>query len=80
MLRTGMLIGIVAAGLAAISGSAVEIKIPAPGAGSEAPLLTLKAYGYVKLDAPTTHRKPPPATRCSMSCRKSTVKATTNLI
>ena len=51
MLRTGMLIGIVAAGLAAISGSAVEIKIPAPGAGSEAPLLTLKAYGYVKLDA-----------------------------
>ncbi|MDP2990107.1 MAG: DcaP family trimeric outer membrane transporter, partial [Kiritimatiellota bacterium] len=34
-----------------ISVSAAEIKIPAPGAGNEAPLLTLKVYGYVKLDA-----------------------------
>ncbi|MBU4367202.1 MAG: hypothetical protein KKF10_08710 [Verrucomicrobia bacterium] len=52
MRRTGMLIGIAAAGLAAaISVAGVEIKISAPGTGSAAPLLTLKAYGYVKLDA-----------------------------
>ena len=51
MSRTGMLMGIATAGLAAISVAGAEIKIPAPGAGSEAPLLTLKVYGYVKLDA-----------------------------
>ena len=46
-----VLAGMTMAGMAAISASAVEIKITAPGAGSEAPLLTLKVYGYVKLDA-----------------------------
>jgi hypothetical protein len=39
------------AGMTAISLAAVEIKIHAPGDDSEAPLLTLKVYGYVKLDA-----------------------------
>ncbi len=48
--RTGTLAGIAAAGLAAISAAAVEIAVPSPAAG-EAPLLTLKPYGYVKLDA-----------------------------
>ena len=46
-----VLAGMVLAGMVVISALAVEIKIPAPGAGSEAPLLTLKAYGYIKLDA-----------------------------
>jgi len=46
-----VLAGVAVAGMAAISVAAVEIKIPAPGAASEAPLLTLKVYGYVKLDA-----------------------------
>lgn len=50
--KTGsILAGMAVAGMAAISVSAVEIKIPSPGAVSEAPLLTLKVYGYVKLDA-----------------------------
>lgn len=51
MRMTGMLVGIAAAGMTALTVSGAEIKIPAPGAGNEAPLLTLKAYGYVKLDA-----------------------------
>ncbi|MCX6993266.1 MAG: hypothetical protein NT011_09020 [Kiritimatiellaeota bacterium] len=46
-----VLAGMAVAGMAAISVSAVEIKIPAPGDSSAAPLLTLKVYGYVKLDA-----------------------------
>lgn len=46
-----ILAGMAVAGVAAISVSAVEIKVPAPGAAGEAPLLTLKVYGYVKLDA-----------------------------
>lgn len=45
------LAGMAVAGMAALSVSAVEIKIPAPGAASETPLLTLKIYGYIKLDA-----------------------------
>lgn len=46
-----VLAGIAVAGMTAISVAAVEIKIPAPGAVSNnAPLLTLKIYGYVKLD------------------------------
>ncbi|MFA5042393.1 MAG: DcaP family trimeric outer membrane transporter [Kiritimatiellia bacterium] len=49
--RTGILMGIAAAGLTAIAAAGVEVKIPAPGADSEGPLLTLKVYGYVKLDA-----------------------------
>ena len=51
MRRTGMLVGIAAAGLAAITAAGAEFKIPAPGAGNQPPLLTLKAYGYIKLDA-----------------------------
>jgi len=46
-----VLAGLVVAGITAISVAAVEIKIPAPGAVSDPPLLTLKVYGYVKLDA-----------------------------
>jgi len=46
-----VLAGMVLAGMAALSVAAVEIKISTPGAVSNAPLLTLKVYGYVKLDA-----------------------------
>ena len=52
MLKIGsVLAGMAVTGMAAISVSAFEIKITAPGAVSNAPLLTLKVYGYVKLDA-----------------------------
>ncbi|MBU0714396.1 MAG: hypothetical protein KJ964_03435 [Verrucomicrobia bacterium] len=46
-----VLAGIAMAGMMVISVAAVEIKISTPGAVSNAPLLTLKVYGYVKLDA-----------------------------
>lgn len=42
---------IAVATLAMISFAAAEIKIPAPGASQDASVLTLKVYGYVKLDA-----------------------------
>lgn len=46
-----VLVGMVLAGMTAISLTAVEIKISTPGASNEVPLLTLKIYGYIKLDA-----------------------------
>ncbi|MDD5678864.1 MAG: hypothetical protein PHW60_12880 [Kiritimatiellae bacterium] len=46
-----VLAGMAVAGMAAISVPAVEIKITEPGSDGDKPLLTLKVYGYVKLDA-----------------------------
>jgi len=50
--KMGSILAIMAImGQAVISAPAVEIKIPAPGTSTDASLLTLKVYGYVKLDA-----------------------------